>query len=50
MEDDFHPYYLRVGDSWTKIDYSRHGQGLDEALEGRQAGRSRGNPGELASR
>jgi peptidoglycan/xylan/chitin deacetylase (PgdA/CDA1 family) len=22
MEDDYHPYYLRVGDSWTKIDYS----------------------------
>ena len=20
MEDDYHPYYLRVGDSWTKID------------------------------
>ena len=24
MHDDFHPYYVRVGDSWTKIDYSRH--------------------------
>jgi peptidoglycan-N-acetylglucosamine deacetylase len=23
MEDDYHPYYLRVGDSWTKIDYSK---------------------------
>ena len=23
MHDDFHPYYLRVGDSWTKIDLSR---------------------------
>lgn len=22
MEDDYHPHYLRVGDSWTKIDYS----------------------------
>ncbi|MEW5620802.1 polysaccharide deacetylase [Pseudomonas putida] len=22
MEDDYHPYYLRQGDSWTKIDYS----------------------------
>lgn len=22
MEDDFHPHYLRVGDSWTTIDYS----------------------------
>jgi peptidoglycan/xylan/chitin deacetylase (PgdA/CDA1 family) len=26
MHDDFHPYYLRVGDSWTKIDYSRPAQ------------------------
>ena len=24
MNDDFHPFYVRVGDSWTKIDYSRH--------------------------
>ncbi|MCC7106652.1 MAG: polysaccharide deacetylase [Chloroflexi bacterium] len=23
MHDDFHPYYLRVGDSWTNIDYSQ---------------------------
>ena len=23
MEDDFHPHYLRQGDSWTKIDYSK---------------------------
>jgi peptidoglycan/xylan/chitin deacetylase (PgdA/CDA1 family) len=23
MHNDFHPYYVRVGDSWTKIDYSR---------------------------
>lgn len=22
MHNDFHPYYVRVGDSWTKIDYS----------------------------
>lgn len=22
MHDDFHPWYVRVGDSWTKIDYS----------------------------
>jgi peptidoglycan/xylan/chitin deacetylase (PgdA/CDA1 family) len=21
MHDDFHPYYVRVGDQWTKIDY-----------------------------
>ena len=24
MNDDFHPFYVRVGDSWTKIDYSKH--------------------------
>ena len=23
MEDDYHPYYLRVGDTWTKIDYKK---------------------------
>jgi len=23
MHDDFHPYYVRIGDSWTKIDYSK---------------------------
>ena len=22
MNNDFHPFYVRVGDSWTKIDYS----------------------------
>ncbi|MDE4192983.1 polysaccharide deacetylase family protein [Phaeobacter gallaeciensis] len=24
MHNDFHPYRVRVGDSWTKIDYSQH--------------------------
>ena len=24
MHKDFHPYYVRVGDTWTKIDYSKH--------------------------
>ena len=24
MHNDFHPYYIRVGDTWTKIDYSKH--------------------------
>ena len=24
MNDDFHPFYVRVGDSWTPIDYSQH--------------------------
>ena len=23
MHNDFHPYYIRVGDRWTKIDYSQ---------------------------
>lgn len=26
MHDDFHPYYVREGDNWTKIDYSRPAQ------------------------
>ncbi len=26
MHNDFHPYYVRVGDSWTKIDYSKSAQ------------------------
>jgi peptidoglycan/xylan/chitin deacetylase (PgdA/CDA1 family) len=24
MHNDFHPYHVRVGDRWTKIDYSKH--------------------------
>ncbi|MGA8478066.1 MAG: polysaccharide deacetylase [Chthoniobacterales bacterium] len=24
MHNDFRPYYVRVGDTWTKIDYSKH--------------------------
>ena len=24
MHHDFHPYYVRVGDSWTNIDYGQH--------------------------
>lgn len=24
MHNDFHPYYVRVKDSWSKIDYSQH--------------------------
>jgi peptidoglycan/xylan/chitin deacetylase (PgdA/CDA1 family) len=24
MHNDFHPHYVRVGDSWTKIDYAKH--------------------------
>ena len=24
MNDDFHPFYVRVGDTWTPIDYAKH--------------------------
>ena len=33
FHNDFTPYYVRVGDRWTKIDYSKHPQTLDEAAE-----------------
>ena len=26
MHNDFHPYYVRVGDTWTKIDYSKNAE------------------------
>ena len=26
MHNDFHPYYVRVGDQWTKIDYANQQQ------------------------
>ena len=26
MHKDFHPYYVRVGDSWTKIDYAKNAE------------------------
>lgn len=26
MHNDFHPYYVRKGDSWTKIDYSKNAE------------------------
>ncbi|MBA2597636.1 MAG: polysaccharide deacetylase [Chloroflexia bacterium] len=26
MDNDFHPFYARVGDSWTKIDYARNAE------------------------
>ena len=32
MNDDFHPFYVRVGDSWTKIDYSRDADGWMKPL------------------
>src|ERR1035437_894377 len=33
MHDDFHPYYVRVGDRWTKIDYSKAAQEWMRPLE-----------------
>ena len=37
MHNDFQPYYVRVGDSWTKIDYAKKPRGLDGAAEARPA-------------
>lgn len=33
MHNDFHPYRVRVGDSWTKIDYSQHPETWMKPLE-----------------
>ena len=33
MHNVFHPYYVRVGDSWTKIDYSQHPDAWMKPLE-----------------
>lgn len=33
MHDDFHPYYVRVGDTWTKIDYSANAEDWMKPLE-----------------
>ena len=33
MHNDFHPYYARVGDSWTKIDYSQQPETWMKPLE-----------------
>lgn len=33
MHNDFHPYYVRVGDRWTKIDYSQHPDAWMKPLE-----------------
>ena len=33
MHNDFHPYRVRVGDSWTKIDYSQHPDAWMKPLE-----------------
>ena len=33
MNNDFHPFYVRVGDSWTKIDYGRDAHEWMKPLE-----------------
>ena len=33
MHNDFHPHYVRVGDSWTKIDYSKQPRHWMKPLE-----------------
>ncbi|MQA09300.1 MAG: polysaccharide deacetylase family protein [Pseudonocardiaceae bacterium] len=33
MHNDFTPYYVRVGDTWTKIDYSRRAEDWMKPLE-----------------
>jgi peptidoglycan/xylan/chitin deacetylase (PgdA/CDA1 family) len=33
MHDDFHPYYARVGDSWTRIDYSQPAESWMKPLQ-----------------
>jgi len=37
MHNDFHPYYVRVGDRWTKIDYSKPAaQWMQPLVRGRE--------------
>ena len=37
MHDDFHPYYVRAGDTWTKIDYSKPaGHWMKPLVRGRE--------------
>ena len=37
MHDDFHPYYVRTGDTWTKIDYSKPaGDWMKPLVRGRE--------------
>lgn len=33
MHDDFHPYYVRVGDNWTKIDFGKEAKEWMKPLE-----------------
>ena len=47
MHKDFEPYYVRVGDSWTKIDYSKQRGGVDGAAAARRGDGPDRDPGEL---
>lgn len=39
MHNDFHPYYVRVGDEWTRIDYSAQPESWMKPLQrGRETG------------
>ncbi len=49
MHHDFQPYYVRVGDSWTKIDYSKKPDGLDEAAGPRPRDQADRDTGKLVS-
>ena len=47
MHNDFHPFYTRVGDSWTKIDFSKHPREWMKPLAARPRDRPRQHPGVL---
>ena len=50
MHKDYQPYYVRVGDSWTKIDYCEEAERMDGAPEARHRDRPDRDPGELVPR
>ena len=50
MHHDHQPYYVRVGDSWTKIDYSKQPSEWMVPLQARPRDRSHRDPGELVPR
>ena len=35
MHDDFHPYYVRTGDTWARIDYSKPGRPAGYGVSGK---------------
>ena len=47
MHRDFEPYYVRVGDTWKKIDYTAPSRTLDGAAGQGQGNRPRRDPGQL---